>query len=267
VSTIKIPKSVSNRLLREIPKFQKILEKAKNRDVNESDTVIIITDILADVFGFDKFNEITSEQAIRGTYCDLATKLDDKIKYLIEVKAIGIELKDVHLRQAVNYASNSGIQWIILTNGISWQIYLIKFNQPVTHELVCSFDFLSINFKKPEDFDKVFLLCKEGIVTAAIDEYHNHVQMVNRFMIGVLCLTSPVIGAIRKELKRMKPGLKVTDEEIKNILASDVIKREVLEGDSFDTANKKVKKSTRKSESRINPPPPEEPPTNEMAAN
>ena len=81
----KIPKIVLNRLTKEIPIYQKVLEKAKNRDVNESDTVTIIVDILARVFGFDKYTEITKEQAIRGTYCDLAIKLDGKIKYLIEV--------------------------------------------------------------------------------------------------------------------------------------------------------------------------------------
>ena len=50
--------------------------------------------MLADLFGFDKYTEITSEQAIRGTYCDLAVKLEGKIKYLVEVKAIGLMLKD-----------------------------------------------------------------------------------------------------------------------------------------------------------------------------
>jgi hypothetical protein len=28
------------------------------------------------VFGFDKYSEITSEQAIRGTFCDLAVPLE-----------------------------------------------------------------------------------------------------------------------------------------------------------------------------------------------
>lgn len=63
-----VPKKVADRLAKMLPTFQKILAGAKDRDVNESDTVMIITDMLADLFGFDKYTEITSELAIRGTY-------------------------------------------------------------------------------------------------------------------------------------------------------------------------------------------------------
>lgn len=45
-----IPKKVVQRFSTEVPKFQKVLQIAKDRDVNESDTVSIITDILAEVF-------------------------------------------------------------------------------------------------------------------------------------------------------------------------------------------------------------------------
>jgi predicted type IV restriction endonuclease len=245
---MRIPKMVSNRIIKETPKFQRILDKAKNRDVNESDTVTIIADVLSSVFGYDKYTEITSEQAIHGTFCDLAIKIDDKTKYLIEVKAVGIDLKDNHLRQALNYGAHSGIQWVILTNGIEWEIHRLKFSQPLSHELVCGFDFATLNLKKQEDQEKLYLLCKEGIATEVIEEFHGHVQVVNRFMIGALCLQQPVLNTIRRELKRISPGLRVTEDEIKNLLSSEVLKREVLEGESFDSANKKVKKSSKKTE-------------------
>ncbi len=63
----KIPKKVSDRLATEVTKYQKVLTAAKDRDVNESDTVTIIVDMLSDIFGFDKYYEVTSELAIRGT--------------------------------------------------------------------------------------------------------------------------------------------------------------------------------------------------------
>ena len=77
-----ISKRVSERLSKESRKFQKVLHGAKDRDINESDTVLIITDMLAQVFGFDKFLEITSEYKVKGTFCDLAVKIDDNVKYL-----------------------------------------------------------------------------------------------------------------------------------------------------------------------------------------
>lgn len=247
---VRIQKIALNRIVKEIPRFQRVLKKAKARDVNESDTVTIIGDVLASVFGYDKYTEITSEQAIRGTYCDLAVKIDGKIKYLLEVKAIGLTLKENHLRQAINYGVNYGIQWVILTNGIDWEIYKIKFERPIDHELVCTFDFTTLNPKKQEDQERIYLLCKEGIAKAAIEEYHSHVQVVNRFMIGAISLTKPVTNAIRKELRHISPGLKVTNEEIKKILASEVLKRDVVEDESFNFANRKVKKAKRPSSRR-----------------
>jgi hypothetical protein len=243
---VKIPKKVTERLIKEIPKFKKVLKKAKDRDVNESDTVTIVTDMLANVFGFDKYAEITSEQAIRGTYCDLAIKLDGKIKYLIEVKAIGLKLRENHLRQIIGYGSNQGIPWVVLTNGIMWKIYKIKFERPVSYELVCTIDFMLLNPRNQDDQEIVFLLCKKGITTEAIEEFHDYIRVVNRFTIGAVVLTEPVINVIRKELRQITPGLKVTNEEIESIIATQLLKRDVVEGESFENARKRVKKAAKK---------------------
>jgi hypothetical protein len=86
-----VPARVASRLQAGIKRFQPILASAKARDVGESDTVIIITDMLSDIFGYDKYSEITSECSIRGTWCDLGIKIDGAFQYLIEVKAIGLD--------------------------------------------------------------------------------------------------------------------------------------------------------------------------------
>ena len=70
-----VPVKVASRIAAALKKFQPILAAAKARDVNESDTVVIVADLLQEVFGFDKYTEITSEHSIRGTFCDLAIKM------------------------------------------------------------------------------------------------------------------------------------------------------------------------------------------------
>jgi len=247
---LKIPKKISERLTKEIKVFQKVLSTAKDRDVNESDTVTIITDMLSSVFGFDKYNEITSEQAIRGTYCDLAIKLDDKIKYLIEVKAIGLNLKENHLRQAIGYGATHGIQWVVLTNGIDWEIYKIKFEKPVDYDEVCSFSFLELNSRKQDDHNKLFLLCKEGIAKAAMEEFHDHIQSVNRFILGAIILSDSVVSTIRRELRKISEGVKVTEEEIKGILSSEVLKRDIVQSELAEEAMKRVKKELKKQKNK-----------------
>ena len=97
---VNISNKIQNRFVSGIKKFQPILASAKLKDINESDTVVIIADMFSEIFGYDKYLEITTEHIIKKTYCDLAIKLDGKVKLLVEAKAIGLELKSEHTKQA-----------------------------------------------------------------------------------------------------------------------------------------------------------------------
>lgn len=242
----KVPKKVSERLAKTVGPFQKVLADAKDRDVNESDTVTIVTDMLSDVFGYDKYSDVTSELAIRGTYCDLAVKHNDKVKFLIEVKAVGLNLRENHLRQAVNYGANQGIPWVVLTNGLRWEIYRIKFEKPVSHEEVCSFDFLDLSPRKSDTHETLFLLSKEGLSKSAIEAFHEHVQVVNRYIFGALVASEPVLGVIRREVKRLAPDSRVTTEELAALLP-DVLKRDLLEGEAAAHAKRRVARASSRS--------------------
>jgi len=83
------------------------------------------------IFWLRQVLEVTSEHAIKGTYCDLAIKIENTLQTLIEVKAIGLELKDNHVKQAGDYAANQGVTWVVLTNGIVWRIYKVTFEKPI----------------------------------------------------------------------------------------------------------------------------------------
>ena len=48
-----IPAKVQERLIAGIKKYQPIVARAQDRDINESDTVTIITDIFESVLGYD----------------------------------------------------------------------------------------------------------------------------------------------------------------------------------------------------------------------
>jgi hypothetical protein len=116
-----VPKRVEARIRSGLKKFTPILDAARKADRSEEDTVTIVRDVLAEVLGYDKYADITGEYQIRGTYCDLAVRVDDKVRFLIEVKAVDRTLKEAHLRQATDYAAKEGIEWVILTNGIEWR--------------------------------------------------------------------------------------------------------------------------------------------------
>ena len=246
-----IPKRVTERLIIETRKFQKILQTANDRDINESDTVIIITDILSSLFGYDKYTEITSEFSVRGTYCDLAIQLDDSIKYLLEVKAIGLDLKESHLRQAIGYGSLHGVQWVVLTNGTHWIIHRIKFEKPISSELLCSFNILELNPRKKDDQDILFLLCKEGVSKDVIGDFHRHIKSVNKYIIGAIIQSDSILNNIRREIRKISPGTKVETKEIEAILVNEVLKREVVSGDLPDNAKNKYKKAILKHKAKL----------------
>ena len=242
-----VPKKVAQRLVAGIKTFQPILSAAKSRDVGEADTVTIVKDMLADVFGYDKYSEVTSEFSIRATWCDLATKLDGVLQTLIEVKAIGTDLKDNHVRQAVDYAANQGVDWVLLTNGVSWRVYHIVFAKPIDHELVIDIDFCSLNPKSASDLEHLYLWCKEGWVKSVLGEYHSQKQALSRFFLGAMLLTDPVLDVIRRQLRRVSPEVRIENEQIKSALKAEVIKREVMEGEKADEARKKVARAANKS--------------------
>jgi hypothetical protein len=241
-----VPKKVVDRIVAGLKRFQPILASAKARDVGESDTVTIITDMLAEIFGYDKYSEITSEYAIRGTYCDLAIKLEGTLQTLIEIKAIGIDLKDAHVKQAVDYAANKGIDWVLLTNGITWRVYRIVFAKPIDHDLVIDIDFCELNPRTAGDIELLYLWCKEGWQRSVLGDFHTQKQALSRFFIGAMILTPPVLDVIKRELRRVSPDVKIETEQIRSVLAAEVIKREVMEGDKADEARKKITKVANK---------------------
>lgn len=241
-----IPKKVAERLVSGIKRYQPILAAARARDVGEADTVTIIKDMLSDVFGYDKYSELTSEFAIRGTYCDLATKIDGVLQTLIEVKAIGLDLKDQHVKQAIDYAANQGVDWVLLTNGVCWRVYHLTFAKPIDSELVVDIDFSTLNARSETDLELLYLWCKEGWQRSVLGEYHTQRQALSRFFIGAMLQTTPVLEVIRRELRRVSPDVRIDVEQIKDVMLNEVIKREVLEGDKADEARKKIARAASK---------------------
>ncbi len=237
-----IPTRAAERIRAALKQFQPVLASAKSRDVNESDTVVIVTDMLQAVFGYDKYAEITSEHTIRGTFCDLAVKLDGKLAFLLEVKAIGLELKDQHVKQAVDYAANQGVEWVGLTNGMVWRIYRVQFSKPIENELVIELDFSQLSPRSTEHLELVGLLSRECWLKSRMAEYYEQRQALSRFTLGALLLNDAVVGVVRRELRRVVQ-VKVDAEEVRAVLQNEVIKREVLEGDKAASAARRVSRA------------------------
>ena len=241
-----VPTKVAARLSAGLKRFQPILASAKSRDVNESDTVVIVADILGEIFGYDKYSEITSEHAVRGTYCDLAIKIDGALAFLAEVKAIGADLRESYVKQAVDYAANQGVEWVVLTNGALWRIYRVGFGKPITNELLIELDMLSLSARNDDHLELLFLLSKEGWLRSRLGDYHNQKEALSRFTVAAIVLSDPLVEIVRRELRRITPNLRIDLNDVRRVLETEVVKRDAIEGDRAEQARRLVARAAGK---------------------
>lgn len=242
-----VPKRVVERIAARLKAFQSILEQQRARDVSEAVTVTIVKDLLSELFGYDKYADLTSEHSIRGTFGDLAVKIDGKLALLIEVKAIGMELKDSHVKQAVDYAANQGCEWVVLTNSIEWCLYHVLFKKPIDKQEIARFNLLAVSVKNEFDLDKLYLLTREGFSKSALAEYRDRKDATSRFMLAAVILHSESVqSAIRRELRRVSEIL-IEPDVVDKILRDEVLKRETIEGERAEAAARRVIRSAEKS--------------------
>src|SRR5215212_3025859 len=132
-----------DRLKAAIRRYSKPLADLVARDANEGDTRLLVTDFLCDGLGYDKYADLTTEYQVKGEFADYGVRIDKQLVAFIEVKRVATKLNVKHLRQVEMYAVNEGIEWVILTNGVEWQVYHLTGGLPIVIDLVATIDLLS----------------------------------------------------------------------------------------------------------------------------
>jgi hypothetical protein len=79
---------------------------------------------------------------------------------------------------------------------------------------------------------------------SVLGEFHTQRQALNRFYLGAMVLSQPILDVIRRELKRLSPDVRIDTDQIKSVLSQEVLKREVVEG---ETAKQKATRASTKS--------------------
>lgn len=181
-----------------VKSFKPIVQQAKARNANEADTANIVHKFFQDVLGWD-FLDLTSEYKIKNTFCDLAIRLDGEIMLLIEVKAIGLNLKEEHLRQASAYAAHEGVHFVMLTNGEVFRVYHVGFGERITVAMVMEVD-LSGELAL-EDYTELYLLSKHSLPKGQLDEYWAQEEALGRENIIEALQSEEVIAAVGKYFK------------------------------------------------------------------
>jgi len=110
-----------------IERLRKKLEKHRRDDLKEYPTRTIFIDPLLQALGWDVRDpdEVELEYpTIDAKSVDYAPKINRKPVLFIEAKPLNDPLTDVKsITQVVGYAANAGVEWCILTNGVTYKVY------------------------------------------------------------------------------------------------------------------------------------------------
>ncbi|MDQ3928217.1 MAG: type I restriction enzyme HsdR N-terminal domain-containing protein [Chloroflexota bacterium] len=202
-------------------RFQKPLGDLVARDANEGDTRVLVTDVLCDALGFDKYADLTTEYQVKGEFADYGIRIDQQLVAFIEVKRATTKLNTRHLRQVEMYAVNEGVEWVILTNGAHWQAYHITGGLPVTVELALDIDLLG-NETPAHKYNQLFYLTRESFRKGQINELWRAKRATSPDSLCDALLSDPVLAELRKELRR-RTGHNVDEAELRRLLQSSVL--------------------------------------------
>ena len=211
-----------------IKRFSKPLADLVARDANEGDTRLLVTDMLCDGFGFDKYAELTTEYRVKGEFADYGIRLDKELIAFLEVKRVTTKLAAKHLRQVETYAVNEGVEWVILTSGVVWQVYHITGGLPIVVDLALEVDLFSEE-TLAQKANLLYYLTKESLKRRQIDALWQAKRATSPKSLATVLCSDNVITAIRKELKRTT-GQSITDAELVRLLDATVLRPECLGG-------------------------------------
>src|SRR3546814_15135981 len=109
------------------------------------------------------------------------------------MKAIGLDIKDHHVKQAIDYTANQGVDWVLLTNGTQWRVYHVIFAKPIGQELIVHIDFCALNPHSANDVETLFLWCTVGWQKSVLAEYSYQKKPLSRLPF------SPLLTPYRRE--------------------------------------------------------------------
>ena len=209
--------------------FKPLLKAARERDANRADTATLALDLLSDLFGFDRYSEVTSELDNREAVYDFAIRSGDSLAMLVRVSPICSAPDDRYLLATAQHALLHGVEWIVLTNGIGWQVHHVEDTGKTRPEtpIVLAFDLSHMQPGRDAHLETLFLLTREGHQGAGLDHFRLRLEVTNRHYLGAMLLSDPVVAAVRRELRKLNPGLQITPLEIRENLAKGVLRPDV----------------------------------------
>lgn len=186
------------------------------KELDESGTRILINYFLTEVLGYESIEEVKTEYMIKGTYADYVIQTNKARHFLVEVKALSFTLTDKHLRQAIEYGANEGIDWALLTNGKNFEFYRIIFGKPISNKKVLSFDLSNADSLK-HCIDCIEFMHKDSVAKKSLATLWNKHSALDALTLAGLLYNNSVVSFLKRELKN-KYKTKFEDAEVQEAI-------------------------------------------------
>ena len=220
---------------KQLREYRKRYLRKEFADIDESATRIMINSFLCDVLGYEELVDIKTEYRIRDTYADYVVQTARKKNFIVEVKAMQLDLNQRHIRQSMEYAVNEGIDWVLLTNGRQVQVYKVVFAKPVRHELFFDFDLTDLK-QITKAGESLTYLSKKSILRDELDQLWRRQAEISPEKLARVVMQETFIKLLRREMKKLTK-LHYTAEELETALRRLIAKE--IEG---DISNKPIRR-------------------------
>ncbi|QBI55636.1 hypothetical protein [Streptomonospora litoralis] len=188
------------RLSEAVERFTRPLGDLLERDANEGDTRLLVTDFLSEGLNFDKYGDLTTEYRTKGESVDYGISLDEELFAFIEVKPCGTELDARNLRQAKLHAAAEGVAWVVLTNGRIWQAHHVGDGEEGTG-LVVDVDLLADTTREAR-VDALLPLSRDAVAAGRLEDLRAWRAALEPEPLAEVLRSEPIATAIRAEIRR-----------------------------------------------------------------
>ena len=217
---------------------KKFLDKPLG-ELDESGTRLLINHFLTEMLGYETLSEVKTEYMIKGTYADYVIQIGGKRHFLIEVKALSLNLSSNHLRQSINYGANEGIDFVLLTNGRVFELYKVLFEKPISHELIFSLNLSELSNLKIIA-DQLQYLHKDEVLKKGLDVLWDRHSALSPKNLSKLLFSDEVVKFLKKELKK-KYNIKFDEVIIENAVKRIAMESVIIE--DFKPIKRRVSKN------------------------
>ncbi len=213
-----------------IRKYARIVARARERGISESDNRDLVRAMLGDMMGYDPFFDVTSEAVVRGPHADFLVLPNTQQQFLVQVKHLSIMPHAAHLLRMSGINTPTYTSWAILTNADVWACYRLGVGNGRHPEPVFRVS-LSEGIPTEEKMNLFGLCSKEGVEQEALVRYWEEFRVLNPGRLASLVLSEEVLQVLRREILRQS-SYRVDTHTIREILTREVFRPDAA-GSSF----------------------------------